>query len=55
MVKSISLWAEGGVTELFIRAGRLVGATIIGRNKDRAPITELIKSRANFSKDFLLG
>ena len=39
--------AEGGVTQLFIRAGKLVGATMVGRNADRQPITNLIASQTD--------
>jgi NAD(P)H-nitrite reductase large subunit len=37
--------AAGGVTQLFVREGRLVGATIVGRNADRAPITKCISEQ----------
>ncbi len=37
--------AAGGVTQLFLRAGKLVGATIVGRNADRAPITKCISEQ----------
>lgn len=36
---------EGGVTQLFLRGGKLVGATIVGRNADRAPITKCISEQ----------
>jgi NAD(P)H-nitrite reductase large subunit len=35
--------ADGGVTQLFIRAGKVVGATIVGRNADRQPVTNAIR------------
>ena len=37
--------SEGGVTQLFMRNNRLVGATIVGRNTDRTPVTRVIKSK----------
>lgn len=36
--------AAGGVTQLFVRAGRLVGATLVGRNHDRKAVTDGIKA-----------
>ncbi len=38
--------SAGGVTQLFSRDGRLVGATIVGRNADRAPATKAIQARS---------
>ena len=40
---------EGGVTQLFVRNKKLVGASIVGRNKDRAPVTSLIQSKQDVS------
>jgi len=40
--------ANGGVTQVFLRGGRTVGATIVGRNADRAPITKAIQEKAKF-------
>jgi NAD(P)H-nitrite reductase large subunit len=40
--------AEGGVTNVFLKMGKAVGATIIGRNKDRAPVTKAIDSQEPF-------
>jgi NAD(P)H-nitrite reductase large subunit len=37
--------SDGGVTQLFVRDERLVGATIVGRNTDRMPVTKMIKSK----------
>ncbi|MFC1787616.1 NAD(P)/FAD-dependent oxidoreductase [Patescibacteria group bacterium] len=37
--------AQGGVTQLFVKDNRLVGATIVGRNTDRPPITKLIQEK----------
>ena len=37
---------ETGVTQLFLRKKRLVGATIVGRNQDRAYITQKIASKS---------
>ncbi len=36
---------EGGVTQIFIRDDRIVGATLVNRNADRAMITETIRER----------
>lgn len=35
--------AEGGVTQLFVRGGKIMGATLVGRNADRQPVTNAIK------------
>lgn len=37
--------AEGGITQIFIRGGRVVGATLVNRNADRAPLTKMIKDK----------
>ena len=42
-IKILGSEAQGGVTQLFMRKGRLVGATIVGRNADRAQITKRIE------------
>ncbi len=34
----------GGITQLFVRGGVVVGATIVGRNADRAVVTKAIES-----------
>jgi NAD(P)H-nitrite reductase large subunit len=36
---------EGGVTQLFIREGRLVGVSCIGRPEDRVPAMKIIQSK----------
>jgi len=36
---------DTGITELFIRSGCLVGAVLLGRNSDRAPLTKWIQSK----------
>jgi NAD(P)H-nitrite reductase large subunit len=41
--------AEGGVTQLFVRDGRLVGASCIGRQQDRTPALKLIQSKEQVS------
>lgn len=33
----------GGVTQLFVRAGKVVGATLVNRNADRTPVTNGIR------------
>lgn len=43
---------DGGVTQLFERNSRLVGGIMVGRNKDRAIITKLIKEKGSL-KDFV--
>ncbi len=45
IVKRGSL-AEGGVTQIFVRDGRVVGATLVNRNSDRAELTSLIRERS---------
>jgi len=35
--------AAGGVTQLFVRSGKLVGATLVGRNRDRKAVTDGIR------------
>jgi NAD(P)H-nitrite reductase large subunit len=42
--------AEGGVTQLYIREGRLVGASCIGRAEDRVPAMQLIQSKEQIIK-----
>jgi NAD(P)H-nitrite reductase large subunit len=39
--------AENGVTQIFIRDNRVVGATLVNRNVDRAELTQLIQSKAS--------
>jgi NAD(P)H-nitrite reductase large subunit len=34
----------GGVTQLFVRSGKLVGATLVGRNRDRKAVTDGIRA-----------
>ncbi|MEK7665511.1 MAG: FAD-dependent oxidoreductase [Patescibacteria group bacterium] len=36
---------EGGITQLFVRAGRVVGATLVNRNSERAEVTKLIREK----------
>ncbi len=40
---------QGGITQVFQRGGRVVGAAIIGRNRDRTPITKAIERKQPFS------
>ncbi len=40
---------ETGRTQLFLRKNRLVGATLVGRNQDRAPVIERMRSKQVFS------
>ena len=42
--------AQRGVTQLFTRQGRLVGATLVNRNADRTAITKLINEQTDISK-----
>lgn len=44
-VRTIGNRASGGVTQLFVRAGKVVGATLVGRNADRQPVTAAIRDR----------
>lgn len=37
---------EGGVTQIFVRDKRIVGATLVNRNSDRADLTKLIREKA---------
>ncbi len=36
-----------GVTQVFLKNHKVVGATILGRNKDRAPITKLVNDQSD--------
>lgn len=45
---------SGGMTQVFERGGRVVGAALIGRNTDRAPITKAIQEKQPFSSLNLL-
>ncbi len=38
--------AEGGVTQIFVRGDRVVGATLVNRNSDRSELTALIRERS---------
>ncbi|HLD20462.1 MAG TPA: FAD-dependent oxidoreductase [Patescibacteria group bacterium] len=40
--------ADGGITQVFERGGRIVGGVLIGRNTDRTPITKAIQERKSF-------
>lgn len=40
---------SGGVTQIFIRDNKIVGATIIGRIVDRVPTTKMIKDKVDVS------
>jgi NAD(P)H-nitrite reductase large subunit len=46
---------EGGVTQIFERAGRVVGGAMLGRNQDRGPITKAIEERASVASLRLLS
>ncbi|KKW32783.1 MAG: NAD(P)H-nitrite reductase [Candidatus Uhrbacteria bacterium GW2011_GWA2_52_8d] len=46
--------ADGGITQVFERAGRIVGGVLIGRNTDRASITKAIQEKQPFSSLNLL-
>jgi NAD(P)H-nitrite reductase large subunit len=35
--------AEGGMTQIHLRKGKVVGGVMVGRNKDRAPVTKAIQ------------
>ncbi|NBS41128.1 hypothetical protein EBS80_00515 [bacterium] len=35
--------ADGGVTQVFVRGGKVVGATMVGRNAHRTALTNAIK------------
>jgi NAD(P)H-nitrite reductase large subunit len=38
---------ENGVTQIFVRNEKIVGATIVNRNKDRAELTKMIQAKAS--------
>lgn len=38
---------ENGVTQIFVRNEKVVGATLVNRNKDRAELTEMIRQKAS--------
>lgn len=40
----------GGITQVFERGGRVVGAALIGRNTDRGPITKAIQEKQAFEE-----
>lgn len=42
-IRVVGSRAAGGVTQLFSRGGKVVGATLVGRNQDRAPVTAAIR------------
>ncbi|MBI4435112.1 FAD-dependent oxidoreductase [Candidatus Uhrbacteria bacterium] len=46
--------ADGGITQVFERGGRIVGGVLIGRNTDRASITKAIQEKQPFSSLNLL-
>ena len=43
-VRVVGSRAAGGVTQLFLRGGKVVGATLVNRNVDRTTITNAIKT-----------
>lgn len=53
-IELIGSLETGGITQVFERDGRVVGAAIIGRNKDRAPITKAIQEKTNIQDCFAL-
>jgi NAD(P)H-nitrite reductase large subunit len=38
---------ENGVTQIFVRNGKIVGATLVNRNADRAELTKFIQEKAS--------
>lgn len=40
--------AEGGVMQHFLRGGKLVGATLVNRNHDRAAVTKMIQEQTPY-------
>ncbi len=46
-VKVYGSAADGGVTQLFVRGGKVVGATLVNRNTDRAAVTKWINEGAD--------
>lgn len=50
-VESIGSKKEGGKTQLFMKDGKLIGATLVNRNSDRAKLTNMIKSQEQKSVD----
>lgn len=49
-VQLIGSAAAGGVTQLFSRENRLIGAVLIGRNTDRPIVTKMIQERRSASE-----
>jgi len=48
-VRVIGSHEAGGVTQLFVRGGRIVGATLVNRNQDRQPATKAIQTGLRLS------
>lgn len=47
-IRVIGSIAEGGVAQHFLRGGKLVGATLVGRNADRAKLTKAINDQTPY-------
>jgi NAD(P)H-nitrite reductase large subunit len=44
-IRVVGSKAAGGVAQLFVRKGKLVGATLVNRNGDRAIVTKAIQDQ----------
>jgi NAD(P)H-nitrite reductase large subunit len=44
--KLIGSVEDGGVTEVFVRKNKMVGAILTGRNSDRALVTKMIQNQS---------
>lgn len=44
-IRVVGSKAEGGVAQHFLRGGRMVGASLVNRNADRAELTKRIREK----------
>ncbi len=51
-VRVVGSKKEGGVAQHFLRGGKLVGATLVGRNADRAQVTKAINDQIPYADAF---
>ncbi|MBI5369882.1 NAD(P)/FAD-dependent oxidoreductase [Candidatus Uhrbacteria bacterium] len=49
-VRLVGSVEQGGITQLFSRAGQLIGAVLVGRNTDRPIITKMIQEKRRASE-----
>jgi NAD(P)H-nitrite reductase large subunit len=51
-VRLVGSAEEGGITQLFAREGRLIGAVLLNRNTDRAIVTKMIQEKRAYESAY---